>query len=254
MSVVDDSFDHPLKPEEKAAGPLAGGILNHGYQRGMLWGASLAAGAEAYERLGAGPQAETTAVLTTQRLVEKFQARTGDKINCIDIIGLNMQDNSGILKFFLKGGPIGCVRIIASYTPEVFNEIDSTLSEDIEALAPPVSCAAMLAKKMGASDEHAVMAAGFAGGIGFSGGACGALGAAIWLAALNSSEEWVMELGSVNSEGQEVIDRFVEASDCEFECSEIVGRKFEDISDHAAYMRDGGCSELIEALAAQSAG
>ena len=254
MSVVDDSYDHPLKPEEKAVGPLAGGILNHGYQCGMLWGASLAAGAEAHERLGAGPQAETAAVLTTQKLVDKFRGRTGDKINCIDIIGLDMQNSTGILKFFLKGGPVGCMRIIASYTPEVFDEIDSTLSEgDIEAFSPPVSCAAKVAKAMGASDEHAVMAAGFAGGIGLSGGACGALGAAIWLTALNSSEEWVMELGSVNPEGQEVIDRFVEASDYEFECCEIVGRKFENIGDHAAYLGAGGCSELIETLAAQSA-
>ena len=253
MSVVDDSFDHPLKLEEKAAGPLAGGILNHGYQCGMLWGASLAAGAEAHQRLGAGPQAETAAVLTTQRLVEKFRSRSGDKINCIDIIGLDMQNSSGAMKFILKGGPIGCMRIIASYAPEVFTEIDSTLTaEDFEALSPPVSCAAKVLKTMGASDEHALMAAGFAGGVGLSGGACGALGAAIWLTALNSSEEWTLELGSVIPEGQEVIDRFVEASDCEFECCEIVGRKFENIDDHAAYLHNGGCSEIIEALAAQS--
>lgn len=249
MSVVDDSFDHPLTPEEKAAAPLAGGILNHGYQCGMLWGAALAAGAEAHQRLGPGPQAETAALLTTQSLVEMFKARTGDKINCIDIIELNMQDTTGALKFILKGGPIGCFRVIASYAPEVFNEIDSTLSDDTKALSPPVSCTAKVAKAMGASDEHAAMVAGFAGGIGLSGGACGALGAAIWLTALNSSEEWVMELGSANPEGQDVIDRFVEASDCDFECSEIVGRKFEDTGDHADYIRSGGCAEIIEALA-----
>ena len=255
MSVVDDSFDHSLKPEEKAVAPLAGGILNHGYQCGMLWGASLAAGAETYENLGAGPQAETAAVVTTQRLVDKFKARTNDKINCIDIIGLNMKNNSGAMKFILKGGPLGCMRIIASYTPEVFDEINSSLYEDdIEALPSPVSCAAKVAKAMGASDEHAVMAAGFAGGIGLSGGACGALGAAIWLTALNSSEEWAMELGSTNPEGQEVIDRFVEASDYEVECFAIVGRKFENIGDHAGYLRAGGCAEIIKALAAQPAG
>ena len=251
MSVVDDSFDHPLKLEEKAAAPLAGGILNHGFQCGMLWGASLAAGAEAYERLGSGAKAETGAVLTTQKLVEKFRARSGDKINCMDIIGFNMQNNSGALKFFLKGGPIGCFRIIASYSPEVFEEIDSTLSEEaIETLSSPVSCAAKVVKAMGASDEHAVMAAGFAGGIGLSGGACGALGAAIWLTALNSSEEWTMEIGSTNPDGQAVIDRFVEASDCEFECCEIVGRQFEDAGDHADYIQAGGCAGIIEALAA----
>lgn len=253
MSIVDDSYDHPLKLEEKAVAPLAGGILNHGYQCGMLWGAALAAGAEAYERLGTGPQAETGAVLTTQRLVEKFKARTGDKINCVDIIGMDMQNSTGVMKFILKGGPLGCMRIIASYTPEVFNEIDRSLSEEeFDELAPPVSCAAKVAKAMGASAKHAVMAAGFAGGVGLSGGACGALGTAIWLKALNSSETWTMEIGSVNREGQEVIDRFVEASDYEFECCEIVGGTFEDVADHAAYVRAGGCAGIIETLAVQS--
>ena len=49
----------------------------------------------------------------------------------------------------------------------------------------------------------------------------------------------------------DTIDRFVESADYEFECSEIVGRKFENIGDHAGYLRDVGCSEIIEALATQ---
>jgi len=48
MSVVDGSFGNPMRLEEEASAPLAGGIMNHGFQCGMLWGASLAAGAEVY--------------------------------------------------------------------------------------------------------------------------------------------------------------------------------------------------------------
>ena len=66
MSVVDASFDHPLKAEEKASMPLAGGIANMGYQCGMLWGAALAAGAQAYHLFGAGPQAEAKAMVASQ--------------------------------------------------------------------------------------------------------------------------------------------------------------------------------------------
>ena len=44
------------------------------------------------------------------------------------------------------------------------------------------------------------------------------------------------------------------SADFEFECSEIVGRRFENIDDHATYLHDGGCSEIIEALASQSEG
>jgi hypothetical protein len=90
-----------------------------------------------------------------------------------------------------------------------------------------------------------------ASGIGLSGGACGALGAAIWFTVLNSSEDWTLEFGSTPEEGQEIIDRFVEASDIEFECCEIVGRKFENIGDHADFIRGGGCAEIIEILASQ---
>ena len=63
MSVVDRSFDHPLKLEERASMPLAGGIMLHGYQCGMIWGAALAAGAQAYRLYGPGPQAETAAII-----------------------------------------------------------------------------------------------------------------------------------------------------------------------------------------------
>ena len=80
----------------------------------------------------------------------------------------------------------------ARYAPVAFSEINTALSEKhIEAPSPPVSCAAMLAQKMGVSDMHTVMAAGFAGGIGLSGGACGALGAAIWIIGMNCLEEGV---------------------------------------------------------------
>jgi hypothetical protein len=47
---------------------------------------------------------------------------------------------------------------------------------------------------------------------------------------------------------QALIDQFIKASNYEFECSKIVGRKFNDVSDHANYLRDGGCSDIIEAL------
>jgi hypothetical protein len=47
-----------------------------------------------------------------------------------------------------------------------------------------------------------------------------------------------------------LIDHFLKQTDYEFECSEIVGRKFENVADHARYLKEGGCSELIESLAA----
>jgi hypothetical protein len=253
MTVVDGSFDHPLALEEHATLPLAGGIEQMGFQCGQLWGAALAAGAQAYQLFGPGPQAEAAAVIAAQRLVEFF--RTSYKsINCAEVIELDWKNAKAaqILRFFLRGGPIRCFSMTAGYARAASGEIDAAFSgSHLEAPAAPVSCAAMLAQKMGASDLHTVMAAGLAGGIGLSGGACGALGAAIWLIEMNRVQQGTGKVEYNSPEATEAIDRFVQSTDVEFECSKIVGRKFENVADHAGYLRDGGCSEIIEALATQ---
>ena len=232
--------------------PLAGGIANMGYQCGMLWGAALAAGAQAYRLYGPGPKAETAAIIASQRLVEAFRTHTKNEINCLEISHLDMQgdfDVGKILKFFVKGGPIGCFRMAGRYAPDVRRGIDTVLSEmHIETSTSPVSCAAMLAKRMGVSKMHVVMAAGFAGGIGLSGGACGALGAAIWINGLSQP----MEIEGFSYSGtwvNDTIEKFLESSDYEFECSAIVGQKFENVENHASYIHNGGCSKILDVLA-----
>ena len=260
MSVVDRSFDHPLKLEEKASAPLAGGIMMHGYQCGMLWGGALATGAQSYRLHGPGPLAETEAVIASQKVMESFLARNRH-INCDEITGVDWSGSSNRrmlmqgLRFLVKGGPALCFGTAARYAKAAYKEIDSALStEPVEASAHPVSCAAMLLQQMGASDMHTVMSAGFAGGIGLSGGACGALGAAIWVSGIHYLEEggdddiWNSEI--MRSRIDAAIDCFLKSSDYEFECGDIVGRRFENASDHASYLRTGGCGKIIDALAA----
>ncbi len=253
MRVLNHAFDHPMKPEECAAMPLAGGIMHHGYQCGMIWGATLAAGAQAYRLLGAGPRAEAGAIIAAQSLVESFRAHNKN-INCIELTGIDKSSSTMqmITYFLIKGGTISCMRMAVRYAPVAFDKINTALSgKNIEAPFPPISCSAMLAQKMGVSDMHTVMAAGFAGGIGLSGGACGALGAAIWIIGMNSIKEGAGKMDFKNPKAQDAIGRFIKCTNFEFECSKIVGRKFEDVGDHAAYLRDGGCSKIIEALAAK---
>jgi len=144
MSVVDDSFGHPLKLEQKASMLFAGGIGTQGYQCGMLWGAALAAGAQAHRIFGSGPKAQTAALLASQKTLESFRTRTKNEINCLEITDMNFQgDNVGrqVLKFLFKGGPINCFSMAAKYAPLAFNAINSSLTEeDITAATPPVSC------------------------------------------------------------------------------------------------------------------
>jgi hypothetical protein len=188
--------------------------------------------------------------------VEIFRGRTQNEINCTEITEVDFQEMKGfmpIFKFFVRGGKIGpgaCFRLAAGYAQDTFDAIDIAFpAEPVETPPQPVSCAGVVGRKMGATDMHLVMASGFAGGIGLSGGACGALGAAIWLTAMNNPQEGASKLGYFNNPVYlAVINRFEESTDGEFECRKIVGRMFESINDHAAYLHDGGCIKIIEAL------
>jgi hypothetical protein len=249
--VINREFGQPLEAEERAVMPMAGGILQHGYQCGMIWGATLAAGAQAYRLFGPGPLAETKAIIAAQGIVESFRALT-NQINCLEITDIDNKSSAMkmIYVFLIKGGTIGCFRMSARYAPLAFDAINSAFSgSDVEVAAPPVSCAALLAQKMGASEMHAVMASGLAGGIGLCGGACGALGAAIWIAGMKRSKQLNRKTAFKDSAAVEVIERFLKRTDYRFVCSEMAGRKFENPADHAAYLRNGGCAKIIEALA-----
>ncbi|HMB23045.1 MAG: C-GCAxxG-C-C family (seleno)protein [Chloroflexota bacterium] len=251
MRVLNQAFDQPMELEERAADPLAGGLMR-GYQCGMIWGAALAAGAEVFRCFGAGPQAEAMAIVAAQKMVESFRAQNKNT-DCREITGIDVAAPApgAILRFLLKTGARGtCFGMAARYAKTALREINVVRTETpVEAPAAPVSCAAMLAQKMGASAVHAVMAAGLAGGIGLSGGACGALGTAIWLSGMNRLRgRDKVELKDAGA----WMERFAECTNGEFECSKIVGRQFESVSDHADYLRRGGCSQIIEVLSART--
>lgn len=240
--------------EERAADPLAGGLME-GHQCGQLWGAALAAGAQAYRLFGSGPKAETAAVIATQRILEAFWKRNKD-INCRELIGIDFRNaQSQALKtfanMFLGGKVIRCLSMSAQSSQMAFREINTVFSEDhFETPTRPLSCSAVLAQKIGLTDQQVIMAAGFAGGIGLSGGACGALGTAFWILGMKNAQNQVENIGLKIPGTSELIDQFIESADYEFECSKIVGRKFESVPEHASYLRSGGCSNIIETLSA----
>lgn len=250
LCVVNRAYSYPLGAEEKAADPLAGGILQHGYQCGMLWGATLAAGAEAYRRFGAGPRTEAAAILAAGRVVDSFREQNRHT-NCVELTGLDASSTTRdmVTHFFIKGGTVACCRMAARYAPVAFAEIEATLAaRSDEVRGPAVSCAAALARRLGASELHVAMAAGLAGGIGLSGGGCGALGAAIWLAGVRALERGD-KVEFKSPEALAILERFLSASDYELECSSIVGRRFETVAEHAQHLRGGGCAKILDALA-----
>ena len=176
--------------------------MQHGYQCGMIWGAVFAAGAQAYRLYGKGSQAESKAIAAAQRLVESFRQKN-NHINCLEITEIDRSSSTMdmIVYFLIKGGTIGCFKRAAKYAPDAYKEINKAFSEEeFEIPSPPVSCAAKLAKKIGESDEHVTMVSGMAGGIGLSGGGCGALGAAIWLLGLKKIKDELRKSKDVPSQ------------------------------------------------------
>lgn len=245
--ILNREFDHPKVNEERAADPLAGGIYRLGYQCGMLWGAALAIGAEAYRRFDDLDKAIAVAVSATQHVMKSFLGRA-KSIECYDIVECDWSSKMSMAKYFFTGKFMSCFNLAEKWAPEAVDAAIEGLSHEQNDLpGESISCAAETAKKMGASDEETVMVAAFAGGLGLSDNACGALSASIWMKALTRIKSG--EKSSYKDpNAEETLERFYEATDYKILCSEITGRSFDSMTDHTEFIKKGGCENLINAL------
>lgn len=258
--LLNREFDHPNLEEERALDPLAGGISNEGHQCGMLWGATLAVGKEAYRRHPDQEKAIATAVTATQHIVNSFINRTST-VNCREITGYDLNSVFGMVSFMLKTLATGmnnspCFNLAEQWAPEAIQAGNEGLAaEPIHLKYQPLSCAAEVVRHMGGTDEEMVAVSGFAGGLGLSGKACGALSAAIWLKTLRWCREHPGKNPPMfrNKFVKELIKTFKELTHSEMLCRDIAGQAFHTIDDHSAYIASGGCERLINTLALTSA-
>jgi hypothetical protein len=103
---------------------------------------------------------------------------------------------------------------------------------------------------MGGTEEESTMVAGFAGGIGLSGKACGALGAAIWYKMLQGARNNTIASSSMfnNPDVNKLLRIFYIQTDSEMLCNKISDKSFSTIDEHSDFIKSGGCSKIIEAL------
>jgi Putative redox-active protein (C_GCAxxG_C_C) len=246
--LLNREFDNHKEPEERATDPLAGGIYKQGYQCGMLWGASLAAGAEAFRRFDDREKAIGVAIKSTQHIMESFKKRT-NSIECYEITTCDWSSKLSMAKHFFSGKFVSCFSLAQEWAPEAIQSAREGLSNEHNDLPPvPMSCASEVVKKMGASDEEMVMVAGFAGGLGLCGNACGALSAAIWMKTLNWCRKNKKSAFS-SKEAEETIEKFYSETDYEMLCNNISAKCFKSVEDHTEFIKDGGCDKLINSLA-----
>ena len=98
--IINREFEHPMETEEQAIDPLAGGIIQQGYQCGMIWGASCALGAESFRRCRDRDRAIGMTIKATQHIMESFLNRT-KSIECKEITGKcfkNIDEHSKFIK------------------------------------------------------------------------------------------------------------------------------------------------------------
>lgn len=247
--ILNREYGNPKPLEEEAVDPMAGGIAQQGYQCGMLWGAALGAGAESYRRFKNPSTATGMAIIATQKIHESFveHAKTP---NCGEITNTNWQKKNSLLKFMISGKMVTCFKLAGRWAPYALKATREGLERDQSELSQNCkSCASETVRRMGGSEEEAIMAAGFAGGLGLSGNACGALSAAIWKSTLERVRNNAYKYSLSDPEIEKIFKAFYSVTDYELECSQICERKFASVAEHSEYLSNGGCKQVIDALA-----
>lgn len=253
--LLNHEFDNIKPQEERASDMLAGGIAQKGHQCGMLWGGALAIGTEAFRKFGDKDSATAAAINASQHLINSFQKRTRT-VNCRDIAKVDWENRYDFILYMIKTFAQGfvfspCFNLIVKWTPEAIEAAKKGLSENINFSQPCVSCAGEVVRKMGATEEETIIVAGLAGGIGLSGNACGALGAAIWYKMLEWGKNNKDKTPSMfsNPDAKKILRTFYMQTDSEMLCRNICKKSFNSIDEHSDFIKGGGCSALIEALA-----
>ncbi|HOW82715.1 MAG TPA: C-GCAxxG-C-C family protein [Spirochaetota bacterium] len=237
--------------EERAADPLAGGIILQGHQCGMLWGSSLAIGAECFRRYDDQGKAIASAVTATGRVMESYAGKTGS-VNCRDVCGHDFTRKIELFAFMVKfilHINRDCLDLADEWLPEAITAASAGLSAATKYTQAPLSCASETVKKMGAGDEEAVMVSGFAGGMGLSGNGCGALSAAIWIRSLAWCRKNPGKSAYNNPYAKNTLQAFFSVNGPEMTCCKITGRSFETLDEHTEFIKNGGCCRIVDALA-----
>lgn len=252
--MLNHEFDNVRPAEEKASDFLAGGIGQKGEQCGMIWGASLAIGTECYKQFSNSNRATSVAVLASKNVLDSFQSRT-NTVNCRDISKVDWENKLEfafyMLKIVMRGFIFSpCFNLFAKWSPEAINAANNVLKSNHISDRNCLSCASEVIKRMGGTEEEIVTVAGLAGGIGLSGNGCGALAAVIWYKQLFSSktEPEKKQPFFNNADLKKTLRIFYIQTNSEMTCRKISGTEFKDIYEHTAYIENGGCKSLLDAL------
>jgi hypothetical protein len=248
---------------EQAVHAFSGGFVHRGHACGSLSGAAMAAGFEARRRFDDDDSASAAALSAAVGLVDAFAELAGS-VDCRELTGASFETIGGRLRYVREGTGRQCGRTFLEWSGQAHQVIDRSL-EDFAGRAPVDGCAncavetlRRCASSVGMRARDAVVVAGLAGGIGLHGNVCGALAAGVFALEVaryrrrrkarrdSQLRGWIDELFGIRYRGRATkMRRSVEDRFGSVLCAEIVGRRFEDVADHAAFIDGGGCDEII---------
>jgi hypothetical protein len=214
----------------------------------MLWGCSLAIGAEASRRFENRDKATGIAIMATKHVMKSFSDRE-KSINCKDVARANFKNLFGMIKYLLSGRFLYCFKLADLWAPDAIHMATEGLEGEYSGIPEhPISCASLVAKKLGATDEQAIMVAGFAGGMGLSGSGCGALSAAIWMKSIEWCKVNPNKSSLFNPTAKSTIKAFEKETGNEMLCHKICNQYFKTVEEHTAFIEQGGCDKIINVL------
>jgi hypothetical protein len=145
----------------------------------------------------------------------------------------------------------GCFILAEQWMTEAITTAKENVNKPTAFSQSVSCCSAEVVRKMGGNMEEQTMVSGFAGGLGLSGNACGALSAAIWMKTLDWCKMHPGEKPPYfnNKSAKGILSNFKISTKSEFLCENICGKRFLTVDDHSQFVKNGGCSKLIDILA-----
>jgi hypothetical protein len=258
--------------EEQASHLLSGGVMHQGNACGLLSGAVLSAGLQAARRFDDDATRSAATLHAPVRLAEAYPETSG-AVNCREITGQSVITLKEKAQYMREGKARQCGRLLMKWANRTDTLIDEALTE-FETRDPTPNCAhcsvetfKRIASKEELARSGSTYVAGLAGGVGLLGRSCAALTVGILVLTLRQYAARRFQrrdsrfLGTLHEIGlgrfRKRPARLLEEFKLEFGsdlCSEIAGRRFTSANDHASFIAEGGCYEVIDLVEARVSG
>ncbi len=217
---------------------------HHNAEDNIIWTTILAAGNLAYNQDIEREYKTSLALQASKEIADAFaNAKANDQI---------AQSAKTIKRkrWFRRNTPfVNFEKIYDDWLPIAKRSMTLSFSYEKEELPKQcTSCAYELIKKMGGTEEEAIIASGLSGGIGLGGGLCGAFVAKAWYEAIKYLGQNPNENHYPHKRQKLLFKNFKKLTNGQYLCPDLSGKKFHNVEHHSDFIIEGGCNKLISII------